>query len=95
MTPLWFAITHFFALIEADKKRLAWFERAGNVGLFLGAFTVSFSPAWSVTVFPFLFYTVGNVIWLIVAWRFLRDRPLVEMNLFFLAVNGYGIMVRA
>ena len=95
MTPIWFALLTFELRLMEDERYMTWLKRIGNSWVYIGCLSVSLSPIWSATIWPFIAYSVGNIIWLYVAWRWLKDRPLVEMNLFFLAMNTFAIYARA
>ena len=95
MTPLWIALVAIDFSLSQNPVYQTWFKRLANCFVFTGAVCMAFSPEWSATVVPFLFYTIGNLLWVYIAYSLMhRDKPLIELNLFFLAINGFGIVAR-
>lgn len=90
------AFSYLCYLIQADYKYLQRFKWVGNIASYIAALTISVSIAASLEIWPFLLYMVGNVIWLMAALVIQpKDWPLAWMQIFFLSINSYAILLRA
>ena len=95
MTPIWFAWLTFTVRIHEDPTYQDHLKWVANFFVFSGAIALAFSADWAATIWPFIFYTIGNLLWIYVAVEIMRDKPLIWLNLFFLGINAIGILTRA
>jgi len=69
---------------------MKWFA---TFGVCASAFVVSFSVEMSMEPQAFYGFFIAHVVWIVAALA-MRDKPLIALNVFFLFVDIYAIIIR-
>ena len=65
----------------------------GNILIFTGALLVTASPTISLTIYPFVLDVLGAIMWCL-AGKIMNDNRIIQLNVFFLIINIYAIIIR-
>jgi hypothetical protein len=59
----------------------------------ISAMAISFSVPLSMHIGPFVGFFIGHILWIIVG-SVQRDRPIIALNVFFIPIDIYAMMIR-
>lgn len=86
-------LTSLIRKLRNDNKLLDRIKWIGNICTYTAAVAIVISTTLSSAAWPFMLYTVANVLWLLAA-VVMQDKPLMWLHIFFLILNTIGIAVR-
>jgi hypothetical protein len=79
-----------------------WAERAknidnvkgsANVMVYIAGTSVALFPHTAELAFPFVLYGLGALFWAF-ASHIMRERHMMQLNMFFIVINSYAILIR-
>ena len=90
---MYYAIHYLGLLIIANEQLFQRFKWVGNGLLMTAAMSVAVSAEWAQHAWPFVLYTIGAGMWMY-AGMIMKDKALVGLNLFFVVIDVYAIIIR-
>lgn len=87
------ALNYVTCVLLSNPNLYQGFKWVGNALLVSAAISVAVSPDWAQAAWPFVLYNAGTAVWLYAA-VLMKDTPFICLQLFYAAVNTYGIVTR-
>jgi len=82
-----------YFLLYLYNNQLDIAKMLGNILIFTGALMITTSPAHSMTIYPYIIDVAGALLWCYAGY-IMEEKRIIQLNVFFLIINIYAIVIR-